>query len=274
MQIPVVIIKIKNWLKRKITLRNINRYTLPLTTAITNFNLVDSVNPAISTPIIILNSIGILSGSWMHNYVENFKKDKCLCYNKTFWSLFMLDILITSFVVQTYIDATTSIESTPNKSPQYVYNNIKAISAAASIIVPWLINNASNKFFTLSEDLLDDDQIEILNIMFKINNTLSQDEQEQLKEELANFSDSSKKYLFECIKHAIVEAERTSNNTPNIPEPLHSINNAITKTNMPNIVPRQDILIFSGCSSNKNDFIEPVIEETIIPSSHARMLPT
>ena len=273
MQIPVIIIKIKNWLKRKITLRNINRYTLPITTAITNVNLVNSVNPAISTPIIILNSIGILSGSWMHNYVENFKKDKCLCYNQTFWSLLMFDIFIVVFVTQTYVDATTS-EDTPSEFNNYVYNNIKAISAAASIIVPWLINNASNKFFTLSEDLLDDDQIEILNIMFKMHNTLSQDEQEQLKEELANFSDSSKKYLFECIKHAIVEAGRSSNNISNITGSLNAIDNPATETNMPNIVPRQDILIFSGCSSNKNDFIEPVIEETIIPSSHARMLPT
>jgi hypothetical protein len=213
----------------------------------------------------------------MHNYVENFKKHKGLCYNKTFWSLLMFDIFISAFIARTYVDATTSIEEgTLNESHHYLYNNIRAISAAASIIIPWLINNASNKFFTLSEDLLDDDQIKILNIMFRMNNTLSQDEQEQLKEELANFSDSSKKYLFECIELAIIEAERTSNNTSNIPGSLHSINYAATETNIPNIVPSQDPLVFSGFFSNNNNsnFIGPVIEETITSSPHVRMLPT
>lgn|GEM_PF-1410517 len=124
--------------------------------------------------------------------------------------------------------------------------------------------------------MLDDAQIKILNIMFRMNNTLSQDEQEQLKEELANFSDSYKKYLFECIELAIIEAERTSNNTSNIPGSLHSINYAATEMNIPNIVPSQDPLVFSGFFSNNNNsnFIGPVIEETITSSPHVRMLPT
>lgn len=250
METSEMMVKIKDWLERKITLRNINRYALPLTATIANFNLANSLSPAVSIPVITLNSLGVISSSWIHNYVENFKKNhENVFLKQQLWSFYMFVIFIGVFV-----EVNLLIKSSPNaqQSEQDQYN-IKSITAAASIILPWLIYNASEKFFTLSEDLLDDDQLEILNTILQTNNTLSKDEQEQLKEELANFSDSSKKYLFAYMQQTITAVA----NTDNMPT-----DNTTPEVSIPNIVSNQDPLIFSDLSSSTNNhFAEPAAAE-------------
>lgn len=110
---------------------------------------------------------------------------------------------------------------------------IESILGASTIMAPWLINNASYKFFTLSEyleDLLDDPQVEILNSLPEEHNVVAPEIKETLKLELEEkLSEDPKNLLFTKFEERLPAVSST-----NIELPVStSSNNYFTDQTMP-----------------------------------------
>ena len=92
---------------------------------------------------------------------------------------------------------------------------IESFLGASTIIAPWLINNASYKFFTLSEyldDLLDEPQVEILNSLPEEHNVVAPKIKEILKLELEEkLSEDPKKLLFTRFAERLSPISFTNN---------------------------------------------------------------
>ncbi|MGI9214888.1 MAG: hypothetical protein ACR2HS_04410, partial [Gammaproteobacteria bacterium] len=95
---------------------------------------------------------------------------------------------------------------------------IDSFLGASTIMAPWLINNASYKFFTLSEyleDLLDEPQVEILNSLPEEHNIVVPEIKETLKLELEEkLSEDPKKLLFTRFEERLPAVSSTNIELP------------------------------------------------------------
>ncbi len=189
-------------IKERITWQNIRRYAIPPSAAVANFFLGNS-NPAISVGVTVVNSLGIISSDFAHNRTETHG----LCNRKTIAAI-TAGGLTFSYVLIASLRALDGWD----ESKQYgsTYRNIESSFAAGCVIIPWLVNNASRKFFTLSEDLLSPEQkrevdrllstyVPSLNML-----TLTPYAEKSFAEEIGGLSENTKTILFQFLRQPTV----------------------------------------------------------------------
>ncbi|MGD0466563.1 MAG: hypothetical protein ABSA84_07700 [Gammaproteobacteria bacterium] len=143
MQLPI-------WFKQRATWKNFSRCIMPLIFAVTNFCITNNSTPVgASVFITVTGSLGNLVGDFINTGIDI----KGL-FDKKLIALGTYAVCISSYLGLAVMRGYGS----------YNFSNLmlEGILGASSVLVPWVINNASNQIFNLSKGLLENDQ-EVLN---------------------------------------------------------------------------------------------------------------
>jgi hypothetical protein len=164
MQLPI-------WFKQRATWKNFSRCIMPLIFAVTNFCIANNSTPVgASVFITVTGSLGNLVGDFINTGIDI----KGL-FDKKLIALGTYAVCISSYLGLAAMRGYGS----------YNFSNLmlEGILGASSVLVPWVINNASNQIFNLSKGLLENDQ-EVLNRKTNLHST-NTDLSEKLKLNLA-----------------------------------------------------------------------------------------
>ena len=185
--------QLPNWFKRRATLKNVVIYGVPLFFTAINFCATFGTTfyaPTDSSMLIFVSMITTVSVSQVMRMLDVESMGTAI---KGFGDKKFIAISSYAVCLSGYLGLAIMRMCGLNIPYSVI---IESVLGASTVMVPWLINNASYKFFTLSEDLLEDHQVEILNSLAKEHNA-APELKETLKLELGEkLSEDAKKLLF------------------------------------------------------------------------------
>ena len=165
MQLPI-------WFKQRATWENFSKGIMPLIFAVTNFCITNNSTPIVGSVFItVTGSLGNLANDFINTGIEI----KGL-FDKKLIALGTYAVCISGYLWLAVMRGYGSHDCSKLM--------LEGILGASSVLVPWIINNASNQIFNLSKDLLENVQ-KILNRKTNLHN-INIDLSEKLKLNLAN----------------------------------------------------------------------------------------